>query len=71
MRKKYSREVVGWKYPPSAWYPRIGLDYKIRGGKELQDYIDGELKEQAAAPMKRKTGPVKKKKVRGKWIAID
>lgn len=69
-RKKASREVTGWKIPPQAWYPNIGLDHVLRGGKELQEYIAGPLKEQQVKPMSRKTGTVKKKKVKGKWVIV-
>ena len=71
MKKKSGREVIGWKHPPSGWYPQIGLDHVIRGGKTLEEYVKGELKQQQLSPMKRKTGPVKRKKVKGKWIVVD
>lgn len=70
MKKKANREVTGWKHAPSGWYPQIGLDYQIRGGQTLKDYVAGELKEQQTAPMKRKTGKIKRKKVKGKWMVV-
>ncbi len=69
--KKKSREVTGWKVSPSAFYPQIGLDHKLRGGKDLKEYVAGELKQQQGAPMKRKTGKIKRKKVKGKWITLN
>ena len=71
MRKKSGWKVLGWKVPPSGWYPQIGLDHVIRGGETLKEYVKNELKQQQTAPMRRKTGTVKKKKVRGKWVVID
>ncbi len=70
MKKQTSREVTGWKHPPSGWFPQIGLDYVIRGGQTLKDYVANELPLQEAAPMKRKTGKIKRKKVKGKWITV-
>lgn len=69
MRKK-SLAVEGWKHPPSAWYPQIGLDHIIRGGKALEEYVANDLKTHQLTPMKRKTGAVKRKKVKGKWVVI-
>jgi hypothetical protein len=66
-----SREPVGWKFPPSAWFPNIGLDHVLRGGKDLKDYVANVLPLQHAKPMRRKTGTVKKKKVNGKWVIDD
>ena len=71
MRKR-SGEIVGWKFPPSGWYPQIGLDHVYRGRKELKEYVEnGELARQQTQPMKRKTGKIKRKKVNGKWVVIE